>query len=299
VAPAVSRAGAAGSTPLVALVRACRPPQWIKNALVALAPAAGGELARPGVGPRLAATAVAFCLLSSATYLLNDVRDRRQDRRHPRKRHRPIASGLVTGRTALRTAAALAVSGVLMCAALGPAVALVAVCYLLLTTSYSIVWRRLVIVDLLAVAAGFVLRVGAGAAATGVALPASLTAVTMALALFLVAGKRHGELVARGTRGVTRATLGRYSPGVLRAVLVCSAALGCVAYLRWAFVDSGLDRLLELSAVPFVLSIGRYALLLGAGAGEAPDELILGDPMLIALGAVWAGLFVGGIYGAR
>jgi decaprenyl-phosphate phosphoribosyltransferase len=283
--------------PIGALVQACRPRQWIKNALVGLAPAAAGELTRGPVVNRLVATFAAFCLLSSATYLLNDVRDRHQDRLHPKKRRRPIASGRLQPGTALRAAGVLATSALLVCLLLGPMVALIAVCYLILTTSYSIVWRQLVVVDLLVVAAGFVLRVGAGAAATGVTLPVSLTAVTMALALFLVTGKRYAEFLVRGTGGATRATLARYSAGLLRAVLACSAAVGCVAYLHWAFVDTGLDRLLELSTVPFVLCIGRYARAIRGGAGEAPDEVILGDPVLLALAGTWAALFVAGVYG--
>ncbi|HWE32290.1 MAG TPA: decaprenyl-phosphate phosphoribosyltransferase [Solirubrobacteraceae bacterium] len=282
---------------LAPLVRACRPRQWLKNAVVALGPAAGGELGEPGVAGRLLVTGIAFCLLSSATYLVNDVRDRHQDRLHPRKRHRPIAAGLIAPGVAVRIAVALAATGLLLGASVGGAVSLTGLSYLLLTSSYSLLWRRIVVADLLAVSLGFGLRAVAGADAAGQSLPGALFAVAVALALFLVAGKRHAELLARGARGATRATLGRYSKRLLRAMLVVSAIAALAAYCRWAFSESGLNPLAELSAIPFMLCLVRYATLLRAGAGEAPDELVVADRTLLVFGAAWACLMMGGLYG--
>jgi decaprenyl-phosphate phosphoribosyltransferase len=281
------------------LLRACRPRQWIKNALVAIAPAAAGALTRPGVVPQVIGAFVAFCMLSSATYLVNDVRDRDQDRRHPRKRHRPIAAGQLRPRGALRIAALMAVAGIALSLAVQPALGVVAVCYLALTTGYSIWWRRVVVLDIVAIAGGFLLRAIAGGVAVDVPLSRSFLAVTAACALFLVAGKRYAELTAGGARSATRATLRRYSRPLLRRLLVGAAALGCLAYARWAFARPAPGPWFELSMVPFVMWLGRYAMILDTGAGEAPEELILRDPGLLALGALWALLFVGGVYGAR
>jgi decaprenyl-phosphate phosphoribosyltransferase len=284
-------------SPGAVLLRACRPRQWVKNALVAVAPGAAGALTRPAVVTEILGAFVAFCALSSATYLLNDVRDRELDRRHPVKRSRPVAAGELTPRGALRIGAAMGLFGLALSALVQPRLAVVAVCYLVLTTSYSILWRRVAIADIVAIAGGFVLRAAAGGAATNVPLSRSFLIVTSACALFLVAGKRYAELTAAGTRRATRATLRRYSRRLLRRLIGGAAALGCVAYARWAFWRSGVGPWFELSMIPFVLWLGRYAVLLGAGAGESPEELILGDRSLVALGGIWLILLIGGVYG--
>jgi decaprenyl-phosphate phosphoribosyltransferase len=239
---------------------------------------------------------VAFCLLSSATYLVNDVRDRQQDRLHPTKRLRPIAAGQLSPQRALRLARALAGVGLVLAVLIRAPLAAVGVAYLALTLSYSLWWRRIAVLDIAAVACGFVLRAIAGGAATGVAPSRSFLVVTCACALFLVVGKRYAELLRAG--GATRQTLRHYSPQALRWLLAASAALGCVAYARWAFTRAGHELWLELSLLPFALWLHRYATLICAGAGEAPEELVLADRTLLALGGLWALLFVGGIYGA-
>lgn len=271
------------------ILEACRPRQWLKNALVALAPAAGGALTRPLVLLHVLAAFVVFCLLSSATYLLNDVRDRHQDRLHPRKRHRPVASGELRPRGALRLAALMAVSGLGLALMVRPLLVLVGVSYLALTTSYSTIWRRVVLADIAVVAAGFVLRAVGGAAAGGVGLSRSFLIVVSGCALFIVAGKRYAEL---GAPHPSRATLERYSRSGLRLLLTGAAALACAAYTWWAVARA--PRMLSL--VPFVLWLARYRGLLQTGAGEAPEELITRDRGLLALGLLWALLFAGGIY---
>jgi decaprenyl-phosphate phosphoribosyltransferase len=291
-------AAAARPRPGVVL-RACRPRQWLKNVVVVLAPAAAGALTRPGVALEVCGALVAFCLLSSSTYLLNDVRDRASDRLHPRKRFRPIAAGELSPSRALRIAALLAIAGVALGFAIRPALGAVAICYLTLTLSYSFVWRQVTIADIVMVAAGFLVRAAAGGVAANVRLSGSFLVVTSACALFLVVGKRYAEVGERGTRAGTRRTLRHYSPLVLRRVLIGAAALGCVAYARWAFTRPELGPWIELSLLPFALWLGRYAMMLGAGAGEAPEELILRDPALLALGALWGILFVTGLYGAQ
>ena len=261
-------------SPADILLRACRPQQWLKNLLVALAPAAAGALTRPGV---MAEAACAFrpSVLSSATYLVNDVRDREQDRRHPRKRFRRVAAGELAPRGALRLATVIAALGLALAIAVRPMLGLVAIGYLTLTTSYSICWRRIVVADVVAIAAGFVLRAIGGGIATGIALSYSFLIVTSASALLIVVGKRYAELAAarRGPRLGRRC--GAYSRRSLRLLLSAgAAALGCVAYASWAFARPGLGTWRELSIVPFVLWLGRYLRTLATGAGESPEELI-------------------------
>ena len=277
------------------VLEACRPRQWLKNAVIVLPPAAAGALTRPSAALAVSGAVIAFCMLASATYLVNDVRDRDADRRHPRKRRRPIAAGELSPARALRIAAGLAVAGLALCLAIRPALAAVAICYLLLTLSYSMVWREVVVADIVIVAAGFLVRAAAGGVAADVPLSRSFLAVTSACALFLVAGKRYAELRQRRT-AATRLTLGRYSPRVLRGLLLAAGVLGCVAYARWAAVRPSAGPWIELSVAPFAAWLGRYWVLVRSGDGESPEALILGDRTLLLLSAAWAALFAVGVY---
>lgn len=280
-----------------AVLEACRPRQWLKNVVVALPPAAAGALARPGAVIAVSGAIVAFCLLASATYLVNDVRDRDVDRRHPRKRFRPIAARELSPPRALKIATGLALGGVALCLAIRPPLAAVAVCYLLLTLSYSMVWRDVVVADIAIVAAGFLVRAAAGGVAADVRLSTSFLTVTSACAVFLVVGKRFGELRERRP-AATRLTLERYSPRVLGALLLAAGAVGCAAYARWAIARPSVGPWIELSVAPFAAWLARYWTLLRDGGGEAPEALILGDRTLLLLSAVWAALFAVGVYAA-
>jgi decaprenyl-phosphate phosphoribosyltransferase len=279
----------------VVLLRACRPRQWSKNVLVAAAPLSAGVIGRADVVAEVLVAFVAFCMLSSATYLLNDVRDRAQDREHPRKRLRPVAAGEMSVPAAIRWAASLAVLGLATAAFVRPMLALVGIGYMALTASYSLWWRRVVVGDIVAVAAGFVVRACAGGAATHVPLSRWFLVVTSACACFLVAGKRYAELTDHG-RALTRATLRRYSAEGLVALLGVAVAVAVVGYGMWSFQRPEHGPWYELSLIPFAGWLARYARLLQVGAGQAPEEVILGDQILVALGLTWLGLFLGGVY---
>ena len=265
------------------LLRACRPRQWSKNLLVLAAPCAAGVIDQPLIAAQVVGAFLVLCLLSSATYLVNDVRDREQDRLHPRKRSRPVASGELSPGAALRVAAVLAFVGI------GSA----------LTASYSLWLRRVVVLDILAIAAGFVLRAVAGGVATDIYLSRWFVIVTACCAIYLVAGKRYAELRERPGSGAARATLRRYSLGSLRLTLLAAATVAGVAYTGWAFTRPSHVLWYGLSIAPLVLWLGRYASLIGAGAGQAPEELILRDRTLLALSVAWAFLFLGGVYVGR
>ena len=281
------------------LLKACRPRQWSKNLLVLAAPCAAGAIDRPLVAFQVAGAFVVLCLLSSATYLVNDVRDREQDRLHLSKRTRPIAAGQLSPSTALRIALALALVGVTAATAIRPALGAVAFGYLALTASYSMLWRRVVVVDILAIAAGFVLRALAGGVATDIYLSRWFVIVTGSCAVFLVTAKRYAELREHDGESPVRATLRRYSPHSLRLTLLAAAAVGGVAYSSWAFTRPTHVAWYALSIAPFVLWLGRYAALVRSGAGQAPEELILRDRALLALSVAWALLFLGGVYVGR
>ncbi len=279
-----------------ALLAACRPGQWTKNLLVLAAPCAAGVIGRPVVIAEVIGAFVVMCLLSSATYLVNDVRDREQDRLHPRKRARPVAAGEISPRKALLAAAVLAFAGLALASAIDPKLGAIACVYLLLTASYSLWWRRVVIADMLAIAAGFVLRALAGGIATDIYLSRWFVIVTGCCAIYLVAAKRYAELREQAARRPARTTLRRYSRAGLRLTLAMTATIASVAYTSWAFTRPQHVLWYALSIVPLVLWLARYASLVGSGAGEAPEELILRDRRLLALGAGWTLLFLGGVY---
>jgi len=277
-------------------VRACRPRQWSKNVLVLAAPCAAGVILRPQVAAQVAGAFVALCMMSSATYLINDVRDREQDRLHPTKRKRPVAAGELSPRAALVIAAAMALLGVALASAITPGLGVVACGYLALTASYSLLWRRVVVADILAIAAGFVLRALAGGVATDIYLSRWFVIVTACCAVFLVAAKRYAELREHAGPSPARATLRRYSAGSLRLTLAATATIAGIAYISWAFTRPSHLVWYVASIAPFILWLVRYAGLIGAGAGQAPEELILRDRTLLALSVVWTLLFLGGVY---
>jgi len=285
------------------LLRAARPRQWIKNVLVFAAPGAAGiSLTAAKLAPVLGAFA-AWCLVSSGTYLINDALDAEADRLHPRKRLRAVASGVVPVGTARVVGVALLLVGAGLPAAWGaPGVTGVLVLYAVITQSYSLWLKEMAIVDLACVASGFVLRAISGGVAAHVAISNWFLIVASFGSLFMVAGKRHAEhLDLREGRGAHRATLEEYSLGFLNYVRAVSSAVTITAYCLWAFEKAKLAGdpvLFQLSIIPFVMAILRYALLLDAGRGGAPEEVVLGDRTLQVLGLLWVALFAAGVYAA-
>ncbi|TRW46732.1 decaprenyl-phosphate phosphoribosyltransferase [Georgenia yuyongxinii] len=279
-----------------ALLRTARPRQWPKNLLVLAAPAAAGRLLDPAVlVPAVEATTV-FVLASAATYLVNDVLDVEADRAHPTKRHRPVAAGELRPATALRVGLAAGVLALVAAAAVGPGLAASVTVYLALTLAYSRWLKRLPVLDILAVTAGFVVRAVAGAVATGLPLSDWFLLVTLFGSLFLVTTKRAGEQRRAGPR--PREVLAVYPPGWLAQIMTVSLTGAVMAYAAWAFQYVGTDvfePLLALSVVPFLAGLLRYSLLASAGAGEVPEEALL-DRFVLGSGVVWALLLAVGLY---
>ncbi len=278
-----------------AVVATARPRQWVKNGLVIAAPGAAGALGRDDVLGRVTIACIAFCLISAGIYALNDVRDVAEDRRHPRKRLRPIAAGELGIRDAVLMGIGWLVTGLVMCFAVRPLLGLVALGYIGLTISYTLVLRRIVGLDIVAIAGGFVLRALAGGVAAPVALSRWFVLVVTAVALFIAAGKRQGEMSTNRSRrsAGTRRVLAQYTPGRLRLLLSGSAGCALFAYCVWAFQMPDLDdvpwRL--LTVVPFTIGILRYGSLVRSGAGDAPEDLVLSDRVLLISAVAWLLLF--------
>jgi decaprenyl-phosphate phosphoribosyltransferase len=287
---------------LPALVRLARPKQWLKNVLVIAAPGAAGVL---GEGTPLMRTIIAFvcfCLAASGTYFLNDALDVEADRGHPTKRFRPIASGDVSVQTAFTGAALLVAAAILLSFTARWQLSLVIGGYLAQTVLYSIWLKHEPVLDLACVASGFVLRTIAGGVAVGVTISPWFLIVAGSGSLFMVTGKRHAEMLELGEHaGVHRLTLAVYSREFLSYVRAVASSVTVLAYCLWAFEKSaavGNPVWFELSIVPFVLGILRYALMLEQGRGGAPEELLLADRVLLALGALWALFFALAVHGS-
>lgn len=284
----------------VALLVACRPKQWVKNLLVVAAPGAAGVLGEGDAVVATVAAFVSFCLAASATYLLNDAADVEADRTHATKRHRPIAAGQLPIPVALGAAAVAAAAALGLALWVRWPLAVVVVGYVLLTTAYSTWLKHVVIVDVVALAAGFVLRAVAGAAAADVPISNWFFIVTSFGSLFMAVGKRHAEVVTLGAgAGDHRRVLEGYTPGFLAHLRSVSSGVVLVAYCLWAFERADLTDLsvpwYQMSIVPFTVAVLRYAQLLDAGEGGAPEELVLRDRMLLLSGAAWAVLFGVGV----
>jgi decaprenyl-phosphate phosphoribosyltransferase len=279
------------------LIAAARPRQWLKNLLVFAAPAAAAALGHGGVLWRTLLTFVAFCLVSSATYLLNDVVDADADRMHPVKRHRPVAGGVVSVRVALTGTGVVLAGGLALAFAVSWKLGLLVTGYKALTTAYTLRLKHTPNVDIVIVASGFLVRAVAGGVAVGVPLSHWFLAVASFGSLFMVAGKRQGELL-RGGDATTRPVLAQYTLEHLRFVVTTSAAVTIITYCLWAFGHPRTSSVpwWGLSIVPFVMGIMRYALLVDRGEGGTPEELVIRDPGLRLVGIAWLALFLGSVY---
>jgi decaprenyl-phosphate phosphoribosyltransferase len=243
-----------------------------------------------------------MCLASSGTYYWNDALDIESDREHPTKRFRPIASGLVSLRTAHIVGTILIVAALTVAATTGrwQTVGVVAL-YLAVTLSYSVIWKHIAVVDLVAIASGFVLRAAAGAVAVDVPMSSWFVLCITFGSLFIVTGKRFAESRELGDDAhKLRATLGDYSEGFLRFVLALACGGALVSYCMWAFERRDLvdatNHFYELSIVPVLTAFLRYALTLEQGRGAAPEEVFASDRVLQILGVLWVIVFGLAVY---
>lgn len=282
--PLVARHRAVAAAALAAL----RPRQWLKNLLAFAGIVFAEQLADPARLAQAAAIFVAYCAASSAAYLLNDVNDAAEDRRHPVKRHRPVARGDLSPRAAVMIAAPLVVAALAVAAALGPGSLGLMLGFLVLQAAYTATLKRVVILDVLAIAVLFAIRTAAGAQAVAVFISPWLLSCTLLLALFLALAKRRAEIAAVGVGAGGRRVLARYSPARLDGLTVAVAAGTVAVYALYTLVGRGsLDLVPTIPLVAF--GIGRYLVLLRRrGAGEEPERVLLGDAPILAAVVLWA-----------
>ncbi len=280
---------------------AMRPKQWMKNALVFAALVFSHKLFDLGAIVEVTLAFLAFCLASSAVYLLNDLRDRESDRLHPVKRFRPIAAGKVPPEQAMVMAALLPVGALALGFYLTPFFAGVLAAYMLLNVSYSLYLKHFVIVDVFAISAGFVLRAAGGAVVLAVPISPWLYVCTIVLSLFIGFGKRRSELMLlEDDAGAHRKNLNEYSPALLDQYIVITAGATVMAYSLYTSLAPTLpENHLMMATIPFVLyGIFRYLYLVQQQhEGGAPEQLILTDLPLLASVFLWGVASVIILYG--
>ncbi len=291
--------------PLLALVSAMRPRQWVKNGLIVVAPAAAGVATHADIIRHTGAAFLAFCAISSGMYLINDLTDVAADRQHPTKRFRAIAAGQLNARVAVVAAMLLLVVGFSIPFALWHpgGLFLVLGLYVLITLAYNLKLKSVAVIELGVVASGFFLRAYAGAAASHIFVSTWFLVVISFGALFLVVGKRSSELRQVGA-GATRKVLSEYTAEFLHSALTMSATVVVTGYCLWAFDTSatGLSYrhdsiAIRLSVVPVVFAVLFIMRSADAGDGAAPEELLLHNRTVQLLVVLWAIAVALGVYG--
>jgi 4-hydroxybenzoate polyprenyltransferase len=276
---------------LLAYLAALRPKQWTKNAIVFAALVFDLKLFDFSRLAIVIGAFICFCLASSAVYIVNDLRDIESDRLHPKKRLRPIAAGQVSSQSAWLMVATLLLVSVPVALVLRPAFGAVLLGYLALMTAYTFVLKHLVLVDVFAISAGFVLRAAGGAVVVDIPISGWLYVCTVLLSLFLGFGKRRHELLLLdSSAGFHRRNLDEYTPELLDQFITISAAATIMAYSLYTVEAETLpdDRSMMLT-IPFVLyAMMRYLFLVQRrDGGGSPEQILLTDLPLLSCITLW------------
>lgn len=288
-----------------ALLRSLRFPQWIKNLAVFAAILFTGKLFDPLLFARTVWVFLAFCLLSSSSYLLNDIVDAPLDRQHPIKKNRPIAQGLVPIPLATKTSVLLALLGLWIAFRLGLTTFIIGLAFFLLHIIYSLLLKKMVLWDILGIATSFVLRALGGETATGYHLSIWLSFTVIFLSLLIATGKRRSELGLEGTK--TRPVLEKYERDLLDFYASIFAVATMLSYALFTyFVEAGEfgvslvrrfgpgwnfligRKWLMLTLIPVIMGIMRYAyLVFSRQRGEQPEKLLTADFTLLGTVLIW------------
>lgn len=269
--------------------------QWVKNLILFFPPFLGGKMMTiAAYGNILWLAPLAFCLVSSATYIFNDIFDRDHDRLHPLKKNRPIASGTFALPWAAVLCGLLLLSGILVGAQVAGEFVSLLGAYLLVSTVYSLGWKNRPLVDLFCISTGFLLRLLAGGVAFQVTISDWLFLSVFLLSIFLSAGKRAGEQTLLGQDGARhRVALSGYPPGFLDGVMIFSGAAVLVTYAMYAIAHPYLVYTVPLCAFGLL----RYLLRIKQGRSGDPTESLLMDKTLFIVGALWVFMIGWGLYG--
>lgn len=279
------------------LILMLRPVQWLKNLMVYFPPFLGGAIFSLDV---LRAWSLvpfaAFCMASSATYVLNDILDSESDRLHPEKSKRPIPSGLVTAPVAAASCGILTGAALVSAWFVSSSFLMYLTAYLVISTAYSVKLKDFPLVDIFCISAGFVLRLLAGGTAFGIRVSEWLFLSVFLLSLFLSTGKRMSEKQNLGEdAGLHRKVLDGYPEGFLEKVMLMTGASVLVTYSM--YVISRHSELLLYTIPLCCFGLLRYMLRIGNGGGGDPTESLLRDIPLCGTGLAWSLMVGWGIYG--
>jgi 4-hydroxybenzoate polyprenyltransferase len=283
------------------LLQIMRPKHWTKNVFVFAALVFGQQITVPLAIGRAIGAFFCFCLAASAIYIFNDIIDRDTDSLHPEKRKRPIAAGSVGINSAIMVSAFCAAAAIIVSFVLARSLAVVVLAYIVLMIFYSLLFKRMMILDCVVISIGFCLRAIAGAVVLDVFISPWLIICTFALCLFLAFSKRRGEIILLGKNSDSfRQTLAGYTPELLAHMLDVTSGLAVVCFLLYAMDDQtlrifGTNNLVYTT--PLVLyCIFRFSLLIQQGRYSDPLELIYKDlPFQIGL-VLWILSCIGIIY---
>ncbi|WP_414636081.1 decaprenyl-phosphate phosphoribosyltransferase [Amycolatopsis sp.] len=273
------------------VLKTARPRQWAKNVLVFVAPFTGAKITNGPVLLDALIAFVAFSLVASSVYLINDAIDVEADRAHPTKRNRPVAAGIVPVPVAYAAAVAFFGVGLGFAFLASPQLAIVLGVYEAVQLGYCFGLKHQPVIDLAIVGSGFLMRAIAGGVAASIALSQWFLLVTAFGSLFMVAGKRYAEIMLFERTGAKiRSSLKKYTASYLRFVWATAAAILIMSYALWAF-----DLRLRaegsiwpvISMVPFVIAVLRYAVDVDGGTAGEPEEIVLKDRVLQVLGVLW------------
>lgn len=294
VHPATEAGPATPANALRDILKLARPNQWVKNVFVFPALVFGMKLGDSGAMLRVGVTFVAFCLVSSGIYALNDIMDREEDRLHPRKRNRPIAAGRISVPMAFLLALVFLAGGCAIAGLAHRAVLLVGLAYIALMLAYNTFLKHQVILDVIAIAIGFLLRAIAGAVAIPVEISPWLLVCTFTLCLFLGFGKRQCELAAFHSKeqaGNHRATLIHYNHHLLSHLLTTSAGIAILTFLFYTLDPATTSKFhsnLFIYTTPLVFyGVFRYTMLVQGGRVSGPNEVLLNDKPFLATVILW------------
>ncbi len=305
---------------LYAILKTARPRQWLKNLAIFTTILFTGQIFSQGPLVKSAWGFVAFCLLSSSNYILNDILDAPADRKHPFKKFRPVASGILPVHVAILISILFGIVGLAISRNIGGSFFVFAIIFLLLQYSYSLFLKHISVIDILTITAAYILRVYAGEAATGYHISIWLALAALSLALFLAIGKRRAELtLIQGYEGIvpkdTRVSLSHYSEKLLDTYTAMFANSTFITYAFFTFLTKPSNegfffrnysdfapelpgRKWMMVTIPFVLfGIMRYMQLIYEGKGESPEKVLTSDLPLLSTVILWVASVLIVVYG--
>lgn len=302
-------------------LRLLRPRQWIKNLAIFAAITFTGELFNPLAFNKVFLAFVAFCMLASATYIINDIFDVDKDKKHPFKKGRPLANGDISLQLASFMGISLIILSFFLATLVTPAFFLVCLVYLFIQFLYSSYLKTIAIIDILAIAAGYILRVYAGEFASGYHISVWLLLTTISISLFLAIGKRRSELtLVSRLQGVsieaTRKSLSHYSERLLDVYASIFATSTFITYALFTFLENpkGISislitflpeflptffqrKWLMITILPVVYGLMRYLQdIYEKHEGESPERVLLSDKSLLSAVILWVVLVITIIY---